>query len=70
VANEGVFIAIVSPEIADEVVQVLRGFECCERASKIGAVTQEHPAKVLLQSGIGGRRVVNMLAGEQLPRIC
>ena len=70
VANEGIFIAIVSAEIANEVVQVLHGFEGCERASRIGVVTKEHPSKVLLQSGIGGRRVVNMLAGEQLPRIC
>ncbi len=70
VANEGVFIAIVPPEIADEVVRVLHNFEGCERATKVGVVTTEHPGKVLIESGIGGRRVVNMLAGEQLPRIC
>jgi len=70
VANEGVFIAIVSNTIADDVVELLKQESGCERVSKIGVVTEEHPGKVLMQSGIGGRRVINMLAGEQLPRIC
>ena len=70
VANEGVFIAIVSPEISEDVVQLLQQEPGCERCTEIGVVTEEHPGKVLMQSGIGGRRVINMLAGEQLPRIC
>jgi hydrogenase expression/formation protein HypE len=70
VANEGVFVAVVSPEIADECVSLLKQFEGCEKATQIGVFTAEHPKKVLMESGIGGRRVINMLAGEQLPRIC
>jgi hydrogenase expression/formation protein HypE len=70
VANEGVFIAIVKNNIAAEVVSHLAKFPGCERATIIGHMTNEHPKKVLMESGIGGRRVINMLAGEQLPRIC
>jgi hydrogenase expression/formation protein HypE len=68
VANEGVFISIVSPEVADEAVQVLK--QDFPLAAVIGEVTNSHPTQVILQSKIGGRRVVTMLPGEQLPRIC
>lgn len=70
VANEGVFIAIVAGDKAEEAIELLRNQEGTELASIIGMVTHEHPGKVLMQSGIGGKRVINMLAGEQLPRIC
>jgi hydrogenase expression/formation protein HypE len=70
VANEGVFIAIVEESIADEVVQLLRQHQETEQAAIIGNSTTEHPRQVILTSSIGGRRVVNRLTGEQLPRIC
>ncbi|RDB06466.1 hydrogenase expression/formation protein HypE [Runella aurantiaca] len=70
VANEGVFIAFVSAEIADDFVKKLQKLEHGQHAAVIGEVTTEHPKQVILQSQIGGRRVVNMLVGEQLPRIC
>lgn len=70
VANEGVFVAIVDEEIAEDVVETLRKATHCEHASIIGEVTEAHPRQVILTSGIGGKRVVNMLVGEQLPRIC
>jgi hydrogenase expression/formation protein HypE len=59
VANEGIFIAVVKAEVADEV-----------RAALIGTVTTSHPGQVVLTSSIGGRRTLNLLTGEQLPRIC
>lgn len=68
VANEGVFIAIVSSDVADEAIQILK--QDFPVASIIGEVTNSHPTQVILQSKIGGRRVVTMLPGEQLPRIC
>lgn len=68
VANEGVFISIVSPHVADRVLEILK--QDFITASIIGEVTEAHPGQVILQSKIGGRRVVNMLPGEQLPRIC
>jgi hydrogenase expression/formation protein HypE len=70
VANEGVFIAVVAEHIADEVTQLIRSWENGSHATIIGTVVTEHPKQVILQSTIGGRRVVNMLLGEQLPRIC
>lgn len=70
VANEGIFIAVVSPEISDEVLKILKKNTKCIDASIIGNITSAYPKKVIIKSGIGGRRVVSMLIGEQLPRIC
>ncbi|MES2518865.1 MAG: hydrogenase expression/formation protein HypE [Bacteroidota bacterium] len=70
VANEGVFMTIVSAEIADDFVKKLTEFENGKDAAIIGEVVSEHPKQVILTSKIGGKRVVNMLVGEQLPRIC
>lgn len=70
VANEGLFLAVVSGEIADSFLSALRNNENGKNAAIIGEVNTEHPKKVLLKSRIGGRRVVNYLPGEQLPRIC
>jgi len=70
VANEGLFIAVVKKEIAASFVVQLREWEHGSMASIIGEVSNTHPRQVLMKSSIGGHRVVNMLAGEQLPRIC
>lgn len=70
VANEGVFIAIVDELIADDVVKLLRQYKETVQAATIGTVTTNHAKQVILTSSIGGRRVVNRLTGEQLPRIC
>ena len=70
VANEGVFLAVVEAEIAENFTQILRGCEYGENAAIIGEVVETHPRQVVLTSKIGGKRVVNMLIGEQLPRIC
>lgn len=70
VANEGVFIAIVQASIADDLLALLRKDDNGIFASCIGEVTTTHPKQVVLSSNIGGKRVVNMLVGEQLPRIC
>ncbi|MEP0985104.1 hydrogenase expression/formation protein HypE [Ekhidna sp.] len=70
VANEGVFVSIVSREIADEYVEFLRTHDASQSASIIGTVTENHPKQVIMTSAIGGRRAMSMLPGEQLPRIC
>lgn len=69
VASEGIFMAWVAPEIQEAVLQQLAGL-AGKPAAIIGTVVAEHPGQVVLQTGIGGRRVVAMPAGEQLPRIC
>jgi hydrogenase expression/formation protein HypE len=70
VANEGIFIAVVDGAVADDFVEKLKQQEHCSHASIIGEVVENHPKQVILTSQIGGKRVVNMLVGEQLPRIC
>jgi hydrogenase expression/formation protein HypE len=70
VANEGLFLAIVNPSIADAFLAKLKANENGKNAAIIGEVTTEHPGAVIMKSRIGGRRVVNYLTGEQLPRIC
>ncbi|MCU0604554.1 MAG: hydrogenase expression/formation protein HypE [Desulfobacterales bacterium] len=69
-ANEGKLIAFVAPEDAEAVLQAMRQDPCGRDAVVIGEATAEHPGKVFLDTRIGGRRIVDMLTGEQLPRIC
>jgi hydrogenase expression/formation protein HypE len=70
VANEGKLIAIVSPDDADEVLAAVRENEFGKDACFIGEVVNQHAGQVFMTTGIGGTRIVDMLAGEQLPRIC
>lgn len=70
VANEGIFVAIVSASVAEEALDIMRSSDKCENASIIGLVTENYPKKVIVKSGLGGKRVVPMMIGEQLPRIC
>jgi len=70
VANEGIFIAVVNPLIAESFLYQLRKEPEFASAAIIGEVVDDHHGKVLMKSRIGGRRVVNYLTGEQLPRIC
>jgi hydrogenase expression/formation protein HypE len=70
VANEGRFIAIVAPSDAGRAVELLRGHDVSAGASVIGAFSEAPAGLVTLRSAIGATRVVDMLSGEQLPRIC
>ncbi len=70
VANEGKLLAIVAPQAADAVLEAMRRHPLGREAAIIGQIVDEHPGKVFMRSRIGGTRVVDMLSGEQLPRIC
>jgi len=70
VANEGKLIAIVSREDAERVLATMRAHPLGSRAARIGEITAKHPGVVVMKSSIGSTRVVDMLSGEQLPRIC
>jgi hydrogenase expression/formation protein HypE len=70
VANEGRFVGFISPDLADEVVDLMRSHPLGTEACVIGEVVGEHPGIVRMNSGFGGSRVVDMISGEQLPRIC
>jgi hydrogenase expression/formation protein HypE len=70
VANEGKLVAVVAPEIADRVLGAMRKHPLGAGAQAIGEVVEQHPGMVLMKTGVGGTRVVDVLFGEQLPRIC
>jgi hydrogenase expression/formation protein HypE len=68
VANEGKFVAFVAPEGAERALAALRGFDA--DAAEIGEVKTEPPGMVLVETAFGGRRVMDQLVGDPLPRIC
>ena len=70
VANEGKVLVLVAPEDADQVLHKMRQHPLGRESCIIGRVVSEHPGRVILHTCIGGRRIVDMLSGEQLPRIC
>jgi len=70
VANEGKLLAFVVPEMAEAVLQRMRQHPLGADAALIGEVVAAHPGMVLMQTAIGGTRVVDVMFGEQLPRIC
>jgi len=70
VANEGKLLAIVKGEVAEEVLAVMHTHPLGKDAALIGHVVDEHPGMVVAKTGIGGSRVVDLPAGELLPRIC
>jgi hydrogenase expression/formation protein HypE len=69
-ANEGKLLAFVTYEQSEVVLAAMRANPYGNAATIIGEVVDEYPGKVFMQTRIGGRRIVDMLAGEQLPRIC
>ncbi len=70
VANEGVLVAAVGPERAEAALAALRAQPGGERAAEIGEVKTEPPGMVLVETAFGGRRVMDQLVGDPLPRIC
>jgi hydrogenase expression/formation protein HypE len=70
VANEGKLVAIVDPADCDVVLDAMRRHSLGAYATCIGAVTEEHPGMVTIRTVFGTTRIVDMLSGDQLPRIC
>jgi hydrogenase expression/formation protein HypE len=70
VANEGKLLAIVPEASAQRLLSAMKEMPVAEKACIIGSVTADRPARVTLRTRIGGTRLVDMLTGEQLPRIC
>lgn len=69
-ANEGKLVAFVAADDAEAVLEAVRADRYGRDAVFIGEVVTDHPGKVFMETRIGGARIVDMLAGEQLPRIC
>lgn len=70
VANEGKLLVIVAPEHADAALAAMQSHPEGARTAIIGEVTEESAGRVMMRTAIGGMRAIEMLAGEQLPRIC
>ncbi len=70
VANEGKAVMVVGSEDAEKVLSVMYKHELGSQAAIIGEVTDEHKGKAWLQTVVGGKRIIEMLSGQQLPRIC
>jgi hydrogenase expression/formation protein HypE len=69
-ANEGKMFCILPEASADQALDIMRQDPHGPDARRIGTITNEHPGRVVLQTPLGGRRLLGMLEGEQLPRIC
>jgi len=70
VANEGKLLAVVAPEAADSALEALRGVEGGGDAEIIGEIREEPARMVVMHTGFGGTRMIDMLVGDPLPRIC
>ena len=70
IANEGKFLAFVAPDHAEKVLEAIKLDDFGKDAAIIGEVVSDYPGQVFMKTRIGGTRVVDMLTGEQLPRIC
>ena len=70
IANEGKLLAFVKPDCAKDVLAAVKEDKFGKDACIIGEVVSDNPGKVFMQTRIGGTRIVDMLTGEQLPRIC
>ena len=70
VANEGKLVAIVPADAANAILAAMKAHPLGAQSAIIGEVTSDHSGFVIMKTRIGGTRVVDMLSGEQLPRIC
>jgi hypothetical protein len=70
VANEGKLVAVVAPEAAGDALERLRAHDLGAEAAVIGEIRSEPAGLVLLDTAFGGSRIVDMLVGDPLPRIC
>jgi len=70
IANEGKVLLIIAKEDCDQALQILKSHPLGKQSAVIGEVTGTHPGQVVLHSLIGGKRIIDMLIGDMLPRIC
>ena len=70
VANEGKLVAVVAPDVADDALALLRSHPLGARAALVGVVEDDEDALLLLDTALGGSRIVDVMVGDPLPRIC
>jgi hydrogenase expression/formation protein HypE len=70
VANEGKLVAVVAAKWAEKLIDIMHKSKYGKEAAIIGEVVPEHPGRVVMKTRMGAYRIVDMMVGEQLPRIC
>ena len=70
VANEGKLVAVVAPDAADAILEAMRRHPLGAQSAIVGTVTESHTGMVTMKTPFGTSRIVDMLPGDQLPRIC
>jgi hydrogenase expression/formation protein HypE len=70
VANEGKLVAIIAPDAAESALAVLRAYPLAAEAALVGEIRTDPAGLVMLETALGGSRIVDMLVGDPLPRIC
>lgn len=70
VANEGKVLIVASEDCAEDILATLRRNEYGKECAVIGRIVADHPGRVVLKNETGGRRIIDSLSGDQLPRIC
>jgi hydrogenase expression/formation protein HypE len=70
VANEGKVMAVLAPDVAEAALEAVRQLPGCGSAALIGEAREEPPGRVLCKTGFGGHRMIDLLVGDPLPRIC
>lgn len=70
VANEGKVVMVADPGSAEKIIDIMKNHAYGRDGQIIGEISAEHPGRAWVSTGIGGKRILDMLAGEQLPRIC
>jgi len=70
IANEGKVVMVVAPDAAEKVLEAMRNHPLGKNTCIIGEIRNENPGRAWINTGIGGKRILDMMAGEQLPRIC
>jgi hydrogenase expression/formation protein HypE len=70
IANEGVFVAVVAEQAAEQALSALRSFARGKKAALVGTVTSQNPSAVVMRTSIGGKRMMDFPRGLLLPRIC
>jgi hydrogenase expression/formation protein HypE len=70
IANEGKVLIVADPAESDHILEIMKKNDLGGQSAIIGRVTADHPGKVVLKTGTGGRRIIDLLTGDPLPRIC
>ena len=70
IANEGKVLIVADPVESEHILEIMKKNDLGRQSAIIGRITGDHPGKVVLKTSTGGRRIIDILTGDPLPRIC